>query len=138
MADNEQDRHKKDYDLRYSGQTGQKNDYGASDRDHLEETSAELAAPMTYDGTTNTGRTYGNADREVRRTEDETAGRGLGYVGLALSILSLFVFPVLLGAAGIIVGFIARGRGAASLGGWAIGIGVVSILLGMFIRPYYF
>lgn len=143
MADKNRDLDYEDFDLRYSEQPGQKNDYGASDHDHLEETSAELAAPMTYDGTAmdrrtpEIGRNYGGSYQEARDTRDETDGRGVGYIGLALSILSLFVFPVLLGAAGIIVGFIARRRGAGSLGGWAIGIGVVSILLGMFVRPYF-
>ena len=54
-----------------------------------------------------------------------------------LSIISLFVLPVLLGAAGIIVGYIARRRGAQGLGAWAMGIGVVSLVLGIFIIPFF-
>lgn len=90
-----------------------------------EETAAEIAAPVTVNR------------REVR-TED-TAGEGGGVLGLsalALSILSLFVFPVLFGAAGIILGFIARSRGAAS-GTWAITVGAISLILGIFVLPFF-
>ena len=46
------------------------------------------------------------------------------------------MLPVLLGACGIIVGYIARRRGAGALGGWAMGIGIVSLVLGIFITPF--
>ena len=41
------------------------------------------------------------------------------------------------GAAGIIIGFIARRRGATGLGAWAIGIGAVSIIVGIFILQFF-
>ncbi|MFZ3588170.1 hypothetical protein ACOI1C_02600 [Bacillus sp. DJP31] len=69
--------------------------------------------------------------------DDVTSGRGIGGLALALSILSLFVLPIVLGAAGIIIGFIARRRGATKLGAWAIGIGAISIIVGMFILPFF-
>ncbi|MEH7443081.1 DUF4190 domain-containing protein [Bacillus sp. JJ1122] len=90
---------------------------------YREETAAEIAAPAPL----------------VRRGSDEeteTGGRGLAYSALALSILSLFILPVLFGAAGIILGFMARRRGSA-IGSWAIGIGVISILIGIFILPFF-
>ncbi|MBY0122369.1 DUF308 domain-containing protein [Bacillus sp. S/N-304-OC-R1] len=131
MADQERDY--EDYDLRYSEKIGEKNESGAADYD--EETSAELAAPITYDRGAVTNRNY-TAMSETRR-ETETAGRGIGIAALVLSIISLFVFPVLFGATGIVLGFVARRRGALSLGSWAIGIGVVSIIVGMFILPFF-
>jgi hypothetical protein len=80
-------------------------------------------------------------NREFNTTEtnvdDVTSGRGIGGLALALSILSLFVLPIVLGAAGIIIGFIARRRGATTLGAWAIGIGAVSIIVGMFVLPFF-
>lgn len=88
-----------------------------------EETAAEIAEPLTL-------RTK-DSDRE-----QTGAGTGLGLTALALSILSLFVFPVLLGIAGIVLGFVARRRGAAS-GSWAIGIGALSLILGLFILPFF-
>ncbi|BDG36804.1 DUF4190 domain-containing protein [Parageobacillus sp. VR-IP] len=92
------------------------------ERDFMEETAAEIAEPVR---------------RNDERGEEEADGAGLGWLALALSIISLFIWPVLLGAAGIIVGFIARRRGAETLGAWAIGIGIVAIIVRLFIMPFY-
>ncbi|MEW8971353.1 MAG: DUF4190 domain-containing protein [Mesobacillus sp.] len=91
---------------------------------YQEETAAEIAAPAP--------------PAITRRSEEEstTGGRGLAYSALALSILSLFILPVLFGAAGIVLGFMARRRGS-SIGTWAIGIGTISILVGIFILPFF-
>lgn len=78
----------------------------------------------------------GQTDRDDNR-DGVSEGRGIGYAALAISIISLFVLPVLLGACGIIVGYIARRRGAGALGGWAMGIGIVSLVLGIFITPFF-
>lgn len=127
MADQNRDHENTGFDLRQRDENEEKNlDETA---DFTEETSAELAAPITFN--------RGMDSEEERDNEVETAGRGVGSAGLILSIISLFVFPVLFGATGIILGFIARRRGATSLGSWAIGIGVVSIIVGMFILPFF-
>lgn len=89
-----------------------------------EEAAAEIAAPVTP------------AFRRRSAKESTTEGRGLAYSALALSILSLFILPVLLGAAGIVLGFIARRRGSA-IGNWAIGIGTIAILVGILILPFF-
>ncbi|MEK5441816.1 DUF4190 domain-containing protein [Fredinandcohnia sp. FSL W7-1320] len=103
-----------------------------ADSSYDEETAAEVAAPINY------GTTRREANYEENNTDDRVAGgAGLGWLALALSIISLFVMPVLLGAAGIIIGFIARRRGATGLGAWAIGIGAVSIIVGIFILPFF-
>ncbi|HZH59721.1 MAG TPA: DUF4190 domain-containing protein [Metabacillus sp.] len=99
--------------------------------DYETEAAAEIAAPV------NSGRTYDRADTDADLGERVGEGRGIGYLALALSIISLFILPVILGAAGIIVGFIARRRGALGTGAWAIGIGAVSIILGIFIMPFF-
>jgi hypothetical protein len=98
---------------------------------HREETAAEIAAPAYL------GKFRDHDD--VRETEhgEAQAGTGMGFLALALSIISLFVMPILFGAAGIVLGFIARARGANTLGAWAIGIGVVSIVIGIFILPFF-
>ncbi|HEX6922301.1 MAG TPA: DUF4190 domain-containing protein, partial [Bacillales bacterium] len=72
--------------------------------DYLEETAAETA-PFSGD--------LGRADDDVNIDEDdrgEHAGSGTGYgiLALVLSILAFFFLPVVMGAAGIIIGFIAR------------------------------
>lgn len=96
--------------------------------DFLEETAAEVA-PQPY-------RTE-KRDNGARDRDADAAGRITGYIALALSIISLFMLPVLLGIAGIIVGYIARRQGAAGLGAWAMGIGAVSLVLGIFVAPFF-
>lgn len=97
---------------------------------HDEETAAEIAAPVPL----NRGRDRQDTDQTTDRA---AGGAGLGTLALALSILSLFVLPILFGAAGIVLGFVARRRGAEGLGAWAIGIGAVSIIIGIFILPFF-
>jgi hypothetical protein len=92
-----------------------------------EETAAELTTPMALGG---------DFERDEAE-ETSTSGRILGYSALALSILSLFIVPVLFGAAGIVLGFVARRRGSDALGAWAIGIGAVSIIIGIFVLPFF-
>ncbi|WP_413226628.1 DUF4190 domain-containing protein [Cytobacillus firmus] len=153
MAD--QDRTNEEYDLRYSERIGE-----ADAADYSEETAAEIAAPGVYDRSLDRDEeieeeaVQANYSEETsaeiaapgvynrsldRDEENETAaaGRGVGYAAMALSILSLFVLPVLFGATGIVLGFIARRRGSESLGGWAIAIGAISIIVGMFILPFF-
>jgi hypothetical protein len=105
-----------------------------ADSSYKEETAAEVAAPINY-GTTK--REANNQNQGNNTNDNVSSGAGLGWLALALSIISLFVMPVLLGAAGIIIGFIARRRGATGLGAWAIGIGAVSIIVGIFILPFF-
>lgn len=97
--------------------------------DYTEETAAEVAPPL---GTNYNREAVGETDNDT-----VTGGTGMGWLALALSIISLFVMPVLMGAAGIIIGFIARRRGATGLGAWAIGIGAISIIVGIFILPFF-
>lgn len=111
-----------------------------------EEYAAEIA-PKIIDfnrrdnGSENAVRTMTNSTdtstREEGMVDNVTSGKGIGGLALALSILSLFVLPIVLGAAGIIIGFIARRRGATTLGAWAIGIGAISIIVGMFVLPFF-
>lgn len=109
---------------------------GKSQQLYLEENATEVAAgPSVLH--TDRSRESEDVHEEERSDVMGMSGRGLGFLGLALSILSLFFLPVLMGAAGIIVGFIARKAGAGGLGAWAIGIGVVSIVVGLFILPLF-
>lgn len=61
-----------------------------------------------------------------------------GWIALALSILSFFIMPIILGGAGIIVGFIARNRDSEWLGNTAIVAGAISILIALFVRPFVY
>ncbi|MFG6121463.1 MULTISPECIES: hypothetical protein [Thalassobacillus] len=74
---------------------------------------------------------------EEQETEMQTEVKsGMGWLALILAGLSLFFAPILLGGAGIVLGFISRKRGAETLGNTAIFIGVASILLSLFFSPF--
>lgn len=113
------------HDYRESANIGE--DIPNDPAEYREETAAEIAAPVSF---------------ERRRGYDDLRGRaeggtGTGFVALALSIISLFVMPILFGAIGIVLGFISRSRGAEGLGAWAIGLGAVSIIIGIFVLPFF-
>ncbi|RLL48064.1 hypothetical protein D8M04_01940 [Oceanobacillus piezotolerans] len=77
-------------------------------------------------------------DYDVRKsveTEDEAITM-YGWIGIALSVISFFIWPIVLGAAGIIMGFVSRSKGADTLGNIAIAAGAISILISLFILPF--
>jgi len=67
---------------------------------------------------------------------DNDVHAGMGWLAVVLSIISFFIMPVILGAAGVIVGFMAKRRGADTLGNTAIIAGAISILLTLFFAPF--
>lgn len=75
------------------------------------------------------------ADRGVV-DDDEASGKGIGWLSLILSVIGLFFLPIIMGAAGIIIGIVAMRKGAKTLGGWAIGIGIASIAIMLFTAPF--
>jgi hypothetical protein len=100
--------------------------------DFDEETAAEIATPVNL----NRYDRYDELDKDDRDNVN-TGGRVIGWAALALSIISLFVLPVILGAAAVVLGFVARHKDAGTLGAWSIGIGVVSIIIGIFVLPFF-
>ncbi|RFU66090.1 DUF308 domain-containing protein [Peribacillus glennii] len=96
---------------------------------YREETAAEITGPRQF--------TAGARTDSGQAQEQRAAGSVIGYAALALSILSLFTMPFLFGAVGIVLGYMARRRGADTIGAWAIGIGAVSIIVGVFILPFF-
>lgn len=113
-----------------------------SEEDYFEETAAEVAPRLgTFTDVPsispeNERPTATEAPRNIEETTVE-AGRGMAILALAISVISLFIMPVILGAAGVIIGFIAKRRGAEGLGNWAIGIGAVSLIVSLFIAPFF-
>jgi hypothetical protein len=99
----------------------------------LEEAAAEVIPLPNRERGRSVENTEIETDNDVRATE----GRGIGWFAFALSIASLFFLPVLLGSAGIIVGFVARRRGANALGNWSIGIGAASIIVSLLFAPFF-
>lgn len=90
-----------------------------------EETAAELTADDID-------------DRQVKQDDDSGShvNSAVGWVALVLSIVSFFFIPIILGGAGIIVGFIAKSRDADTLGNTAIIAGAASIIITLFVIPY--
>ncbi|GAA0441014.1 MAG: hypothetical protein ACQEWU_12620 [Bacillota bacterium] len=85
----------------------------------------EFAAEMTAD------------DYDPDVTDNDTdINSTFGWVGIALSVISFFIWPVIFGAAGIILGFMSRSRGADTLGNIAIAGGAISILITLFVLPF--
>ena len=95
-----------------------------SNNNFKEETSAEL---MDEEANWNT------------RDDDNdhfATGSMMGWIGIALSVLSFFMIPILFAGAGIILGIIARMREANTLGYTAIAVGVVSLIVRLFFAPF--
>nr|WP_290443482.1 hypothetical protein [Sporolactobacillus kofuensis] len=74
-------------------------------------------------------------DTDHRRVAE--GGKGIGWCALIVSIIALFFMPIVLGIAGIIIGYIALRQGARALGGWAIGIGCIAVLIQLFSPLFY-
>ncbi|MDC3413371.1 hypothetical protein NC797_10570 [Aquibacillus sp. 3ASR75-11] len=99
--------------------------------DHRSGYEEELGQEMTAD----------DVDRPIKSDEQETKMQsnvhtGMGWLAVILSALSFFVMPVILGAAGIIFGFVSKNRGADTLGNTAIIAGAIAIVLSLFVRPF--
>jgi hypothetical protein len=88
---------------------------------HDEEYATELAEPPMVSAGGDTG----------------TISRAWGWSALVVSILSLFILPILFGTAGVILGIIAFFRGNRSLGGWSMAISLVSIFTSFILVPYF-
>lgn len=87
----------------------------------------EFAAEITADDVNTSG------DMEK---DDGDVISAYGWIGIALSVISFFVMPIILGGAGIILGFVSRSKGADSLGNTAIAAGAISIVITLFVLPY--
>lgn len=105
--------------------------------DYREETAAEVAPGVTRPFVGTTPAEEREEVEEANFDQEGAAGRGVGTFALVLAILSLFFLPIILGAGGIIIGFVARRNGANALGNWAIGIGAISIILTVFFAPFF-
>ncbi|MFS0635862.1 DUF308 domain-containing protein [Mesobacillus foraminis] len=108
----------------------------ATNTQNREETAAEIAAPVPAKALKRNQNNQPGQNAQDQGAQ-KASGSMMGISAIAISILSLFVLPFILGATGIVLGFIARSRGAKGLGSWAIGIGALSVIIGMFILPFF-
>lgn len=102
------------------------------DKTHQEEMAAELAAPGLM-GVASEGER-----REYARKETRSAGVAVGWAGLAIAVLSWFVWPVVLGIAAAVLGFIAFRQGSRGLGTWSITLGLIAALSYLVLIPLYY
>ncbi|WP_308638882.1 DUF4190 domain-containing protein [Paenibacillus silvisoli] len=101
-----------------------------------EEMAAEIAVPrhsIPYHPTRESNHLTNEAVRETR-----SAGRATGWAALILAVLSWIVWPVVLGATAIIVGFIAYRQGARGLGVWSITLGFIAAAAYLILVPLYY
>ncbi|WP_018753292.1 hypothetical protein [Paenibacillus sanguinis] len=110
-----------------------------ADRQHLEEYAAEVTPAGTYSGNViGDGRT----EREARDTDSHEpvqagqTGRTVGYVGVGLGIVSLFMWSIILGPLAAVMGFYAYNQGQKTSGAWGIGLGIVSTLSYFVLMPF--
>lgn len=61
----------------------------------------------------------------------------IGYVAILLSIISLFLYPVIFGLIGFLTGISAIKRRIRILGVPAVLIGLFSVLAGLFVYPFF-
>lgn len=101
--------------------------------EYREETAAEYAPRQGIFTESRTVDVDIDEDREETGTGE---GRGIATFAIALSIVSLLFLPVLFGAAGLILGFMAVNRGHRGLGYTAIAISAFSIIMSVFFAPF--
>ncbi|WP_117161839.1 nucleoside recognition domain-containing protein [Paraliobacillus sp. X-1268] len=77
------------------------------------------------------------ASEQVKEKSEVEAKTGFGWFAVVASIVSFFLMPIFLSATGIIVGFIAKSRGADTLGNTAIIAGALSMIITLFIVPFF-
>jgi hypothetical protein len=83
---------------------------------------------------------FGNREfRSIQAEENERtdAPATLGWISLIVALVSLFVWPYVLGPVAAVMGFVSYFQGSRALGIWSLIIGVVSILSYWVLVPYY-
>jgi hypothetical protein len=98
-------------------------DRGVQFKDHTikgtdEEFAEEVMVPSETLSETNSERS--------RNPAELSRSKRLGYAALILALLSMFIWPVILGPAAIILGFIAFRGGNRGVGTWSIALGLLS------------
>jgi hypothetical protein len=100
-------------------------------QDEDEEYSAEIATPLSN------RQFVKDDDIDATAEESRVAAEGawLGWLALAAGVLSLFVWPTVLGPAAVVAGVIAFWLGSRALGVWAATIGLVALTAYFLLLP---
>ncbi|WP_280768467.1 hypothetical protein [Salipaludibacillus daqingensis] len=105
------------------------------DNQYREETAAEYMPNPGLAG----GRSQVELSSDRTREQDEeaqSAGKGMGALGIAFSILSLFILPILFALAGIVFGVLSARKGRQALGYTAVAISAFSLIMSFFFAPF--
>jgi hypothetical protein len=98
-----------------------------------EEAAAELAVPVSAANADNVRGLQKDATVKTR-----SAARAVGWTALVLAVLSLFVWPVLLGGTAAVVGYVAFRQGSRGLGAWSITLGLIAAMVYLILVPIYY
>ncbi|MDR6880117.1 hypothetical protein [Bacillus sp. 3255] len=113
---------------------------------HQEEYAAEITAPsrrINYAEPYKAKNAEKVAQSDVPDEEiDElveavTRNKAVGYIALFVALASLFVWPVLLGVSGIVLGIIAFFMGNKGLGTWSVVLGFIALAAYFLLVPFY-
>lgn len=110
---------------------------------HKEEYAAEIAVPTRkinyaepYKAKPETHSDV--SDEEIGElVEAVTRNKAVGYVALFVALASLFVWPVLLGVSGIVLGVIAFLMGNKRLGSWSVALSFIAVAAYFLLVPYF-
>ena len=103
-----------------------KNKYNSKRENQLHNTDVETSSEF-----------IDSAEYNRTETTDTSTRNSVGIVALVLSIASLFIWPVILGILGILVGTFATKADSRIMGIAAIVIGVFSVLAGLLVYPFF-
>ncbi|MFC4778499.1 hypothetical protein ACFO9Q_17025 [Paenibacillus sp. GCM10023252] len=70
--------------------------------------------------------------------EERSDGFALGWVALLFAGASWFIWPILMGLAAAVLGFVAYRQGAKGLGVWSITIGLIAATVYLVLLPFYY
>ncbi|MRG86611.1 hypothetical protein [Salinibacillus xinjiangensis] len=116
------------------GQLGANSNFdGAEDLDIREQKREEEFAAEAAIGADELNRVRAG-ERETHMEEDGEAG--WGWAAIILSVLAFFMWPLVMGIAGIVVGVMAKRRGADTLGNIAIVAGIAAIVINLILAPF--
>jgi len=105
-----------------------------------EEYAAELAAPYAAPKQAPVEAREAEASAGVKETDTRSSvgtAAWIGYTSILLSVISLFIYPVLFGAAGSLLGLLAYSQGQKALGVWSVILGLVSLAGYFLLVPLY-
>lgn len=107
-----------------------------TNEEYASEVAAPYAAPKQAPVTTEEEPV--RRSESVTKTDDTSAALAWsGYAAIVLSVASLFIYPVLFGSAGALLGLLAYSQGQKSLGVWSVILGLVSLAGYFLLVPMY-